>query len=251
MKNRPKMFHNSIGDRDDPSRKNQNQLPNNKNTEDTFLNNEEADNTGKRKSKNYKIEDKGMNARICKHYIKGTCKHGIKGKECRFDHPKACRKFMNHGTRANLGCREGKKCSSFHPKICFDSLRIGECFDNSCNFAHVKGTRCKREPQLGLPKHHIQGQKVPRYERNNYENKEMDFLAILEKFKKDILTEMEQRINKMTKPNQLPPTTQHIQQYQFPAQQEVQLKNKPGWTPRWTQPQNTFWGVKPNQNQQY
>ena len=92
-------------------------------------------------------------------------------------------------------------------------------FDNSCNFAHVKGTRRKREPQLGLPKHHIQGQKVPRYESNNYENEEMDFLAILEKFKKDILTEMEQRINKMTKPNQLPPTTQHIQQYQFPAQQ--------------------------------
>ncbi len=35
---------------------------------------------------------------VCSHYKKGTCRHGISGRGCRFQHPKPCQKLMNHGT---------------------------------------------------------------------------------------------------------------------------------------------------------
>ena len=89
-------------------------------------------------------EDSGSNIRICRFYKNGNCKYGLKGKECKFTHPKMCRKYTQHGTNKQRGCNLGKKCKDFHPKMCFDSIRKGECLVASCRFTHVKGTR--REP---------------------------------------------------------------------------------------------------------
>ena len=71
---------------------------------------------------------------ICRFFKNGTCKYGLKGRDCRFDHPKPCKKFIQHGTRQPRGCNLGKKCKLFHPKMCFDSLRKGECFFETCRY---------------------------------------------------------------------------------------------------------------------
>ena len=43
---------------------------------------------------------------ICKFYKNGTCKHGLKGKECNYTHPKMCRNFIQHGTKQPRGTLE-------------------------------------------------------------------------------------------------------------------------------------------------
>ena len=65
--------------------------------------------------------------KVCKFYMKNQCEFGIKGKGCKFDHPKFCKKFLQHGTRMPRGCNKGKNCSDFHPKMCFSSLKSGIC----------------------------------------------------------------------------------------------------------------------------
>ena len=83
---------------------------------------------------------------IC-NFKKGSCKHGLKGKNCKYTHPKMCTKFTQHGTRKPRGCTLGKKCNYFHPQMCIESLRTSECYDNHCKFRHIKGTR-----RIPLPK---------------------------------------------------------------------------------------------------
>ena len=80
----------------------------------------------------------------CRFFLKGTCKFGLSGKECKFEHPKVCKKFTQHGTRQPRGCKLGQSCKDYHPKMCLNSLRKGECFTESCKYNHVKGT--KRHP---------------------------------------------------------------------------------------------------------
>ena len=86
----------------------------------------------------------------CRYFQKGNCKHGMRGKECKFTHPKVCSKLTKHGTRQPRGCNKGQKCKFFHPRMCLNSLRKGECFSEDCKFNHVKGT--KRHPPV-TPNH--------------------------------------------------------------------------------------------------
>ena len=80
---------------------------------------------------------------VCKHYKKGRCKHGLKGRNCNFSHPKACPKLMKFGNKGPNGCKQGVSCPNFHPRMCASSLRYGECFVDSCTFTHIKGTKRK------------------------------------------------------------------------------------------------------------
>ena len=82
----------------------------------------------------------------CRYFRKGSCKHGMKGRECRYTHPKVCSKFTQHGTRKDRGCNLGKRCKYFHPQMCLESLRKGQCFSTKCPFNHIKGT--KRHPSV-------------------------------------------------------------------------------------------------------
>ena len=81
---------------------------------------------------------------VCRYYRKGNCKHGIVGRECKFSHPKPCRRFMEHGNKNRRGCKLGNKCRWFHPTLCKNSLTNHECFVDSCKQLHVKGTRRQR-----------------------------------------------------------------------------------------------------------
>ena len=44
---------------------------------------------------------------VCKHYKKGNCKHGRKGINCEYSHPKPCSKLMKHGNKGPRGCKKG------------------------------------------------------------------------------------------------------------------------------------------------
>ena len=119
-----------------------------------------------------KISDNSTNqnrqiSKTCAHYVKGKCKYGIKGRNCKFDHPKACRKFMKHGTRARVGCQKGRNCLFFHPKMCFDSLRKGECFNKMCQLTHVKGTKRNAET---YPQREREYQNKRDVKENQYQN---------------------------------------------------------------------------------
>ena len=52
-----------------------------------------------RSSSKEKIVDK-MNDQVCHFYKKGKCKHGLKGCNCPYSHPKACPKLLKFGNKA-------------------------------------------------------------------------------------------------------------------------------------------------------
>lgn len=91
---------------------------------------------------------------ICRYYKKGVCKYGISVKDCKFGHPKPCRKYLSHGFRGENGCNLNSKCTMFHPTLCRNSLRKHECFVETCRFINITGTRRKREAQTP-PRQHI------------------------------------------------------------------------------------------------
>ena len=123
---------------------------------------------------------------ICRFFRNGNCKHGMKGRDCKFTHPKVCRRFIQHGTRQPRGCNQGRKCKDFHPRMCISSLRKGECFSDSCRYNHVKGT--KRQPPVGT--NHMQEKLVHQkpatgtnigFERNNQPGNFLDVIHLLKK----------------------------------------------------------------------
>ena len=88
-----------------------------------------------------KVETKATFQKICRFFIKGNCRYGLKGRDCPYTHPKICRKLLSHGTRNPRGCNLGKRCQDFHPKMCPTSITKSFCYENSCNLKHVRGTR--------------------------------------------------------------------------------------------------------------
>ena len=53
--------------------------------------------------------------KLCVHYKRNQCRHGLKGKECAFSHPERCKKLLQFGTKSG-GCNLGKKMPLFSPK---------------------------------------------------------------------------------------------------------------------------------------
>lgn len=88
---------------------------------------------------------------VCRYYVKGTCRHGIQGRNCPKEHPSACKKLIKHGNKGPHGCQEGKNCESFHPKMCRTSLSKKECYRSDCKLTHVAGTRRKEVAKEDKP----------------------------------------------------------------------------------------------------
>ena len=151
--------------------------------------------------------------KICRYFRRGTCKHGLRGAECRYQHPRMCRKYIEHGTRQPNGCTLGIKCKQFHPLMCLDSMRKSECFDENCSFHHIKGTR--RQPTLVKNNHqeclspHPTSQKS-RVTGPQTQNPSMDtttpekenqtghFLEVIRLMKAEILSQMNHQIASLT-----------------------------------------------------
>ncbi len=79
----------------------------------------------------------------CRYFARGHC---TRAKECRFDHPKICNIFREHGSLSTdkKGC-DGK-CDAFHPNACRQSLKDKTCSFPECRFYHLKGTKHKGTP---------------------------------------------------------------------------------------------------------
>jgi hypothetical protein len=76
---------------------------------------------------------------ICKFYKNGRCNKS--DEDCRFLHPKICRKFNQFGPKngINKGCEE--KCGFFHPNACKNSVKYRTCSYQECRFFHLKDTK--------------------------------------------------------------------------------------------------------------
>lgn len=80
-------------------------------------------------------EDGKTKEEVCRFYTNGKCKYKF---ECRFQHPKICTKFRQHGDCEVKGC--GGDCDFFHPNVCRSSLKDKTCSYSECKFFHLKGT---------------------------------------------------------------------------------------------------------------
>jgi len=143
----------------------------------------------------------------CRFYMKGKCKHGIRGKNCQYNHPKACTKLMKYGNKASKGCSAGSKCADFHPRMCSSSIKTGTCFNNMCPFAHVKGT--KRKPDVS---------------KDNPSNmhQSSDFLKVLDNFRLQIIS----FINESLQPRPYNPPPLQTFPTRHPTQTMFQLPNQ-------------------------
>ena len=88
--------------------------------------------------------------KICRHYLRRSCKHGAAGKGCAFAHPRPCKKFIRSGSGRG-GCKEGKKCKFFHPPVCRSFSKDGSCNRDSCNFLHIKTEKAENPKKVSEP----------------------------------------------------------------------------------------------------
>lgn len=92
-------------------------------------------------SDNRKASPQLESAPICKHYKRNSCRYGISGKNCRYSHPRICRRLLLGGNDPRKGCSRGKHCNDYHPKMCYTTLKGKTCTNSRCNFTHVSGLR--------------------------------------------------------------------------------------------------------------
>ena len=158
--------------------------------DDTTLEDKEEDDEDDEGEGTKDDDETEVKVKTCRFYQSGTCKHGISGKECEFDHPKMCQKLLKHGTKQPQGCNLGKRCPKFHPKMCPTSISKLECFDSKCKLRHVKGTKRKREKE----KEKKQRNKNDEKSEKNQESSENDFLGALRQLKTELLEAMDMKL---------------------------------------------------------
>ena len=76
----------------------------------------------------------------CKFFLKTSCKTGLKGRNCKYDHLPICNKLLRNGIKGPYGCKQGKDCPYYHPHMCRESLRSKTCSREYCKYYHVQGT---------------------------------------------------------------------------------------------------------------
>ena len=141
---------------------------------------------------------------VCKHYTRGKCKYGIRGKDCPYEHPKACTKLLKHGNKMPRGCHEGSKCSNFHPRMCATSIKNGFCYNPNCSYVHVSGTKRHREiPSVPSSRNDISHEKVTSAQAYD---PTQDFLKMIHDFKRDMMQMMEFKLKAMLP---VPPINYH------------------------------------------
>ena len=190
---------------------------------------------------------------VCRFFTNGNCKHGMRGKECKYTHPKVCSKFTQHGTRQPRGCNLGKKCKDFHPKMCINSLRKGECFSTTCRFNHVKGT--KRTPpavkneNAVMPKSNNNDVKAPEFAQSDSTNDSNPnetghFLEVIRLLKAEILQTLDLKMALITRQiNFLQNQSLQFPQPNLAIQQPANVMMRPQFQPQFQPP--TF--MLPNQ----
>ena len=157
----------------------------------------------KKKAKSEESDDeqtKTTNKKICRFFERGICRYGMSGTlkgKCKFSHPAICRKVLNHGTRGKFGCKGD--CNKWHPRLCYTALNKKECYNSSCTFWHIKGT--KRSPETQTE----ESQKTP--EEEPEKPKENHFLGSVQSQVTQILKDQQETFK-----NQMSQFMQQMQQ---------------------------------------
>ena len=123
----------------------------------------------KKRTKSDKSDERtrSTNDKICRFFERGICRYGMSGThkgKCKFSHPDICRKVLNHGTRGKFGCKG--ECNKWHPRLCYAALNKKECFNSSCSFWHIKGT--KRSPETQTEDTQKTSEEKPQEETPNH-----------------------------------------------------------------------------------
>lgn len=134
---------------------------------------EEKSNKEKEESKDdsedLESAERESSAKICALYVEGKCPHGLRGRNCVFEHPKKCRYYCSHGTEYPNGCRRGKKCWFFHPRLCENSVKMKVCLNKNCTLIHMMGTR-RREPKWNTDERASNFHDARRYRQDSNEH---------------------------------------------------------------------------------
>ena len=134
---------------------------------------------------------------ICSFYRQGTCRFGPSGNGCPNEHPRPCKKLIQHGNKGPNGCTLGRaKCNNYHPKMCHTSLTRGYCYEADCKLRHVTGT--KREPSVinnvSQKRHKTDISNNDTNKTGKKANDQGDFLGVLHRLKVDMLEAMDTKI---------------------------------------------------------
>ncbi len=187
------------------------------------------------------VHPSGSEKKICPFYRKGTCRYGASGKNCPHDHPRPCKKLIQHGNKAPNGCTLGRdRCENFHPKMCPTSLNKGECFNSECKLRHVNGT--KRTKDLNVDNknpNQTKGNSLVQGNKEGTSSQPEDFLGALRLLKEEMMAEMDKKLE-MLKPAQAQPTPQMMNFHSSALQGQPLMWNQTpqtnlgGWNPSMT-----------------
>ena len=134
---------------------------------------------------------------VCPFYKNGTCRFGSSGRGCPKDHPKPCKKLLQHGNKTPNGCTLGRaRCEKFHPKMCNASLTKGLCNETNCNLRHVAGTRrnIPEEKNEGLGRHKKDTGNIKPKQMENRSSDSRSFLDVIQQLKVDMMEAMDTKI---------------------------------------------------------
>ena len=205
-------------------------------------------------------QDTNVRQEICSFFKRGTCRFGLSGKGCSYQHPKACPKLIEHGNREPRGCTKGKDCDHYHPKMCQQSLRAGECLTLDCKLRHVQGT--KRTTSKTRP----QSQDSRGFNQNRYQqsrrdkpdipdsNSRVDFLEMMKTMQAQFMSAMQTNMAQLSQQinfvaSQLPqnrmPQSQMLQN-QMPQNQMPQNQMPQSQMPQSQMPQSQMNPSAPN-----
>ena len=172
----------------------------------------------------------------CKFFLKTSCKSGLLGRNCKFDHLPTCNKLMRHGIRGPQGCKLGGDCQYYHPHMCRESLNFKTCSRQNCRYYHVKGTvhsdgfsaeqnateeaaTYQSNAQVNPQQNHISRQ--PR-EQEPVRRENSDFLEAIKKLEGFIVNIQEQLSQQQKQIQQLPAAT--VQYRAVPQMATVQTQ---------------------------
>ena len=147
---------------------------------------------------------------ICPFYKKGICRYGASGRGCSGNHPKPCKKLIQHGIKAPNGCSLGRaNCDKFHPKMCHDSLTKGQCYNTDCKSKHVTGTKREQpeEKVVGKERQKKDSRDTIPKKLKNGTSDTGDFLGVLHCLKVEMLEAMDIKLAQYISAQTPAPTT--------------------------------------------
>ena len=147
--------------------------------------------------------------KICPFYRKGICRYGSSGRGCLNEHPRPCKKLIQHGNKAPNGCTLGRaKRDKFHPKMCHYSLSKGICQNADCKLRHVMGTKKISNETGTIEKNRKKGTRDTTVGRDPIKGGNSDaFLDMLNRIKAEMLEAVDARVAQcMPAQPQLPAT---------------------------------------------